>query len=77
MNDYQNQPENRSVLNRIWNPTKQDEVLVRIVFWVSIIACLLLPRMLEPLGHSKVWNAISAAWLVLAIYLRFKIYLKR
>jgi hypothetical protein len=66
----------RNIVDRIWNPTPKDESLVRIFFWASIIICLILPRIFETLATNKAWNVISIAWLVLAVFIRFKVYLK-
>jgi hypothetical protein len=65
----------RGILDRILRPAPKDENLVRIFFWVSIISCLLLPRIFEVLAHNQLWNVISVAWLGLAVFLRVKVHI--
>lgn len=67
----------RSIVDRIWNPvTNNDQHLVRIFFWASIIICLFLENILEGLANNRVWDVISAAWLAFAVFVRFKVYIK-
>ena len=71
-------PEQRHILARIWDPkTQQDENLIRIIFWVSILTCLALPRLFENLEGNKSWEYITIAWLATAVFIRFRIYFKR
>ncbi len=67
----------RSILYRIFDPTPQDEVVVRIFFWISIILCLLLPRIFEVLANNSLWKVISVAWFVLAVYVRIKVFTRQ
>jgi hypothetical protein len=75
-NSSANQQE-RSIVDRILRPTPNDENVVRIFFWVSVIACLLLPRVFEVLAYNQVWTVISIGWVAFAFYLRIKMYMKR
>ena len=70
--------EQRSILDRLWNPaTTKDEVLLRVFLWASIILFVLLPRLFEGLAENQVWKYVSLAWLALAVFLRFKAHFKR
>jgi hypothetical protein len=72
----ENRPK-RSIVDRIVNPTPNDEVAVRIFLWASILSYLILPRIFQGLEHSPAWKAFSVTWLVVAVFLRFKIFFRR
>jgi len=70
------QTEDRSILDHILYPTPTDIFTARIVFWISIIVCLILPSYFELLKHNQTWKVISVVWLALAIAIRFVVYIR-
>ncbi|MBU4318008.1 MAG: hypothetical protein KKF30_12150 [Proteobacteria bacterium] len=74
----ENNKRQRTILERLWNPTNpEDENLIRIFFWVSIIICVILPRIFEGMLQSRAGQTIIIAWVVFAIFIRFRGYSKR
>ncbi|MBA3027525.1 MAG: hypothetical protein FP816_01755 [Desulfobacteraceae bacterium] len=74
----ENNKQQRTIFERLWNPTNpEDENLIRIFFWVSIIICVILPRIFEGLLQSKAGQTIIIGWVVFAIFIRFRGYAKR
>lgn len=76
-NSLKSDQEQRSILYRIFDPRPEDEVVVRIFFWISIFSCVFLPRIFEVLADNKEWNVIAVAWFVLAVYVRIKAFTRR
>jgi len=72
-NSSKSDQEQRSILYRIFDPRREDEVVVRIFFWISILSCVFLPSIFEVLADNKIWNVIAVAWFVLAVYIRIKV----
>ena len=74
----ENNEQQRTIVERIWNPaTPKDEVLIRVFFWVSIIACFLISRLFEGILENKAGQAVIIGWIALAIFIRFRIFFRR
>jgi hypothetical protein len=78
MNDQNSlkSPENRSILDHILYPTPTDIIAVRIIFWISIIIGLVLPRYYVALENNPTWKAISVILIALAIGVRIVVYVR-
>ena len=76
MNNELTPKSSRSIYDRIWYPTPNDILIVRIFFWISILVCLLLPRFHEALAQDQTWKVFSMVWLAVAVVLRIVVQIR-
>ena len=60
----------RSIWDVVWNPTEDDLFKIKILFYVSIPAVMIIPLVLNIILKSNLWNLLGLLWLFAVIVLR-------
>jgi ABC-type nitrate/sulfonate/bicarbonate transport system permease component len=69
--------QNKYIWDMIWNPSEDDLLKIKILFYVSIPAVMIIPLVLNIISKSNLWNLLALFWLFTVIVLRITVGIRR